>query len=260
MQDINDKNATDLRHLTQEKNLTFVRVYEQLLKMMLNGTFPGDSWLPSEPKLAAQLGVSRMTLRQALELLQEDGLIQKHHGKGNFVVRQGAKQHRSLDYLGHPVYQCCDVSIDHVETEFRIEVPNEQNNDLFQRESAVMIAVDRWYRKSGSIVAYTLTLIPVESLAPLELKLNQPAMILPTLESTVYTLAERSRITVTSTAVGNFISGKYVMSPNKEVMLIREDLFLPNETTPVVCNKHYIQREHCHIEINPQRASGEETK
>ena len=253
MQEVSEKNTTDLRYLTQEKNLTFVRVYEQLLKMMLNGTFPGDSWLPSEPKLAAQLGVSRMTLRQALELLQEDGLIQKHHGKGNFVIRQGAKQHRSLDYFGHPVYQCCDVAIDHVETEFRIEVPNEQNNELFQRESAVMVAVDRWYRNSGNIIAYTLTLIPVEALAPLELKLNQPAMILPTLESTVYERAERSRISVTSTSVGNFISGKYVMSPNKEVMLIREDIFLPGDIAPAVCNKHYIQKEHCHIEINQRR-------
>lgn len=258
MQEISEKNTTDLRQLTQEKNLTFVRVYEQLLKMMINGTFPGDSWLPSEPKLAAQLGVSRMTLRQALELLQEDGLIQKHHGKGNFVVRQGTKQHRSLDFLGHPVYQCCDVTIDHIETEFRIEVPNEQNNELFQRESAVMIAVDRWYRNSGNIVAYTLTLIPVEALAPLELKLNQPAMILPILENTVYDLAERSRITVTSTAVGNFISGKYVMSPNKEVMLIREDIYLPDEARPMVCNKHYIQKEHCHIEIHPKKISKED--
>lgn len=258
MQEISEKNTTDLRQLTQEKNLTFVRVYEQLLKMMINGTFPGDSWLPSEPKLAALLGVSRMPLRQALELLQEDGLIQKHHGKGNFVVRQGTKQHRSLDFLGHPVYQCCDVTIDHIETEFRIEVPNEQNNELFQRESAVMIAVDRWYRNSGNIVAYTLTLIPVEALAPLELKLNQPAMILPILENTVYDLADRSRITVTSTAVGNFISGKYVMSPSKEVMLIREDIYLPDETRPMVCNKHYIQKEHCHIEIHPKKISKED--
>lgn len=259
MQEYSEKNTTDLRHLTQEKNLTFVRVYEQLLKMMLNGTFPGGSWLPSEPKLAAQLGVSRMTLRQALELLQEDGLIQKHHGKGNFVMRHGAKQHRSLDFLGHPVYQCCDVEIDHVETEFRIEVPNEQNNELFQRESAVMIAVDRWYRNCGNIVAYTLSLIPVEALAPLELKLNQPAMILPTLETIVYERAQRSRITVTSTAVGNFISGKYVMSPNKDVMLIREDLFLPGDAAPAVCNKHYIQKEHCHIEINQRRMPVEST-
>ncbi|NLI53645.1 MAG: GntR family transcriptional regulator [Clostridiales bacterium] len=257
MQDASEKNTIDLRHLTQEKNLTYVRVYEQLLKMMLNGTFPGDSWLPSEPKLAAQLGVSRMTLRQALELLQEDGLIQKYHGKGNYVIRQGAKPHRSLDYLGHPVYQCCDVTIDHVETEFRIEVPNEQNNELFQRESAVMIAVDRWYRSSGTIVAYTLTLVPVEALAPLDIKLNQPATILPTLESAVYTRADHSRISVTSTSVGNFISGKYVMSPSKEVMLIREDIFLPDDTAPAVCNKHYIQREHCHIEIHPRKAAAE---
>lgn len=257
MQEVNEKSTTDLRHLTQEKNLTFVRVYEQLLKMMLNGTFPGGSWLPSEPKLAAQLGVSRMTLRQALELLQEDGLIQKHHGKGNFVNHQGAKQHRTLDYLGHPVYQCCDVAIDHVETEFRIEVPNEQNNELFQRESAVMVAVDRWYRNCGNIIAYSLTLIPIEALAPLELKLNQPATILPTLESTVYERAERSRISVTSTAVGNFISGKYVMSPNKEVMLIREDIFLPGDIAPAVCNKHYIQKEHCHIEFSQRRMPAE---
>lgn len=253
MQEANEKSTVDLRQLTQEKNLTFVRVYEQLLKMMLDGTFPGDSWLPSEPKLAAMLGVSRMTLRQALELLREDGLIQKHQGKGNYVMMQGAKPHRSLDQFGHPVYQCCDVAIDNVETEFRIEVPNEQNIELFQRDSAVMIAVDRWYRSGGVIIAYTLTLIPVESLAPLDLKLNQPSTILPTLESAIYARAERSRLTVTSTAVGNFISGKYVMSPSKEVMLIREDIFLPDDAAPAVCNKHYIQKDHCHIEINPRR-------
>jgi hypothetical protein len=38
--------------------------------------------------------------------------------------------------------QCCDVEIDHVETEFRIEVPKAEQR-TFQRESAVMIAVDR---------------------------------------------------------------------------------------------------------------------
>ena len=153
MQANGDKNTpgTDLRQLAQEKSLTFVRVYEQLLKLLLDGTFPGDTWLPSEPKLAAMLGVSRMTLRQALELLREDGLIRKHQGKGNYVIRQGTRAHKDLDVLGHPVYQCCELEIDDVEMEFRIEVPNEQNIELFQRESAVMIAVDRWYRSRGTL-------------------------------------------------------------------------------------------------------------
>ena len=258
MLETNDKNNVDLRLLTQEKNLTFVRVYEQLLKLIIEGTYPGDSWLPSEPKLAAMLGVSRMTLRQALELLREDGLITKRQGKGNYVVGQGEKTHHSLDCLAHPVYQCCDQPIDDVEMEFRIEVPNEQNIELFQRESAVMIAVDRWYRSHGNIVAYTLTLVPVEALAPLEIKLNQENTILQTLETVVYARADRSKLSITSTAVGNFISGKYVMSQCKEVMLIREDIFMPDDSVPAVCNKHYIQKDHCHIELNPRKLSRED--
>lgn len=255
MQTNNDKNAADLHQLAQEKTLTFVRVYEQLLKLLLDGTFPGDSWLPSEPKLAAMLGVSRMTLRQALELLREDGLIRKHQGKGNFVIRQDQKPHKNLDVLGHPVYQCCELEIDDVEMEFRIEVPNEQNIDLFRRDSAVMIAVDRWYRSKGSIVAYTLTLIPVEVLAQLEIRLNQENTILNMLETGVYARAEHTTLTITSTSVGNFISGKYVMSPNKEVLLLRENIYLADDPAPVVCNKHYIQKECCHIEIHRWQGS-----
>lgn len=98
----------------------------------------------------------------------------------------------------------------------------------------------------------------MEALAPLSLKFYQPTMILPTLESTVYELAEHSRISVTSTAVGNFISKKYVMSPNKDVMLIREDLFLPGDTAPAVCNKHSIQKEHCHFEIHTRWVSAQD--
>ncbi|MFB7937759.1 GntR family transcriptional regulator [Streptomyces sp. NPDC056049] len=45
---------------------------------------PGDR-LPSEPKLATHYKVSTPTIRQALALLQAEGLIEKTHGKGNFV-------------------------------------------------------------------------------------------------------------------------------------------------------------------------------
>ena len=51
------------------KKLAHVQVYEALYKMVEDGTFPVGSRLPAEPKLAKMLGVSRMTLRQALDLL-----------------------------------------------------------------------------------------------------------------------------------------------------------------------------------------------
>lgn len=47
---------------------------------------PGDR-LPSEAALVETYGKSLPTLRQALGLLQAEGLIEKQHGRGNFVRR-----------------------------------------------------------------------------------------------------------------------------------------------------------------------------
>ncbi|GGR61662.1 GntR family transcriptional regulator [Streptomyces roseolus] len=49
------------------------------------GHLQAGARLPSEPRLAAQYKVSTPTLRNALALLQAEGLIDKIHGKGNYV-------------------------------------------------------------------------------------------------------------------------------------------------------------------------------
>jgi GntR family transcriptional regulator len=48
---------------------------------------PGDR-LPSEPDLARALGVSRSSLRAAIALLEEDGLVQRLHGSGTYVTHR----------------------------------------------------------------------------------------------------------------------------------------------------------------------------
>ncbi|HEY0389590.1 MAG TPA: GntR family transcriptional regulator [Gaiellales bacterium] len=48
---------------------------------------PGER-LPSEPELARTLGVSRSSLRAAIALLEEDGLVQRLHGSGTYVTHR----------------------------------------------------------------------------------------------------------------------------------------------------------------------------
>ncbi|WP_329278338.1 GntR family transcriptional regulator [Streptomyces sp. NBC_00691] len=58
-----------------------------LRAQITTGRLKAGARLPSEPRLAADYKVSTPTLRNALALLQAEGLIEKIHGKGNFVRR-----------------------------------------------------------------------------------------------------------------------------------------------------------------------------
>ncbi len=53
----------------------------RLIEAILNGSFPINSHLPGERELAAFLGVTRPTLREALQRLASDGWVEIHQGK-----------------------------------------------------------------------------------------------------------------------------------------------------------------------------------
>jgi GntR family negative regulator for fad regulon and positive regulator of fabA len=53
----------------------------RLLEAILSGHFPIHSKLPAERELAAQIGVTRPTLREALQRLWRDGWLDIQHGK-----------------------------------------------------------------------------------------------------------------------------------------------------------------------------------
>src|SRR4051812_37515822 len=67
-----------------------VPLYEQLClqlrQAIQEGHLDSSEPLPPEPELAAGLGVSRFTLRQALGQLVREGLLRRQRGRGTFVV------------------------------------------------------------------------------------------------------------------------------------------------------------------------------
>lgn len=70
--------------------------YHQLYEILRNGILrgewkPGDM-LPSESELIQQFQVSRITVRQALEALVNDGLIYRQRGRGTFVAHPTVEQ------------------------------------------------------------------------------------------------------------------------------------------------------------------------
>ncbi|MHB2023303.1 MAG: FadR/GntR family transcriptional regulator [Mycobacteriales bacterium] len=79
------------------------RLYEQLAQQLvtyieLSGLQPGDR-LPSERELAAELQVSRVSLRQATVALEVQGLLEVRHGGGIYVRAVGSTPDRIGELL-----------------------------------------------------------------------------------------------------------------------------------------------------------------
>lgn len=62
------------------------QLYGILKKKIKDGVFKAGEYLPSENKLAQNYEVSRLTVRQALSELVEEGMVNKKRGKGTLIV------------------------------------------------------------------------------------------------------------------------------------------------------------------------------
>jgi GntR family transcriptional regulator len=63
------------------------QVEQAVLKSMADGVLPAGARLPPEDELIARFGVSRTTIRTAIQSLLARGLVEIRRGKGTFVTR-----------------------------------------------------------------------------------------------------------------------------------------------------------------------------
>jgi GntR family transcriptional regulator len=109
---------------------SFIPLYYQLQELVKeqieSGAWrPGDR-LPSESQLASRYGVSRVVVRQALAILQDDGQILRAQGRGTFVAdpKLDARAGGLARLLAVPrppdvAIDVLDVSTSHVEPSIR---------------------------------------------------------------------------------------------------------------------------------------------
>lgn len=235
--------------VNKQKQLRYVTVYDKLFSMINEGTFPKGSRLPSEPELAKSIGVSRTTLRQALALLQDDGLIKNIQGKGNFITSTASTKDVGLETLSNPIYKCTTEKIDDVEMDFHIELPNEYMNKILVKKTAVCILVDRWYKSNNNVIAYCFSLIPIETISHFKIDLNNNDELLNFIENDIYTKVTNSVTEIKLSASSSFSTKKYSFTSSKNCNLLQESLFLNSDNNPIIVNKHYIPTDLSSIKV-----------
>lgn len=70
-------------------------IYSQVASLLRQGVRNGElapgAKLPKELDLARSLGVSRIPVRHALAILEREGLVRRHHGRGTFIADDAHK-------------------------------------------------------------------------------------------------------------------------------------------------------------------------
>ncbi len=87
---------------------------ERLAQGIRLGVLVGGDRLPPERELAETLGVSRVTLREAIKALRDAGLVESHRGRGGgtFVVAPKTNTPRRAEQIGRSLRHVLDDALD----------------------------------------------------------------------------------------------------------------------------------------------------
>lgn len=141
----------------------YEQIKGQLQQKIQSGEYPALSQLPSENELSELFSVSRITIRQALHKLSQDGLIFKVHGKGTFVSKPKAYQNitqlqgfaEAMSSSGHHILN--EVLL----IEF-IEAPLKVASKLKLAVRSQVAEIKRVRLLNNEPVSYELTYLPAE--------------------------------------------------------------------------------------------------
>lgn len=73
-----------------QKTHKYIEIKARIKGDILNQTYKKGESIPSERELAALYGVTRVTVQKAMDILVQEGFIERIHGKGMFVLKNTA--------------------------------------------------------------------------------------------------------------------------------------------------------------------------
>ena len=237
------------------KEPKYVTIYNILFKMITLGEFSKNDRLPSEPDLARDLGVSRTTLRQALTLLQEDGLIKIIRGKGNFITKDSHYINTiPNNKIQSSVYNFLSNSnkIDDIEMEFHLEPCSDYFHMILGSKPAAVVVIDRWYKIDKKVVAYAFSIMPIDNISKFDIDLNNHEQLLNFVEKDIYNDCNNIMLDVKFSISGNYASKRSSFTDNEQFFLIEEKVSTYNEFT-MEFSKFYLPVDMSSIRINLKR-------
>ena len=219
-----------------------LQAQQLLLGLIKDGTYQPGEQLPSEVDLAAQLGISRPTLREALLNLEREGVVVRKHGVGTFVASgYGSRLESGLERLESILALAARQGMTTQVRGLRVEqVP--ASEELAERLdvapdtplTAIRRAIVVKDRPAAYLVDYSpITFLPPEAIEP---SFNGSVLDLIMQRNDVHIREVLAEITAINADV--LLAEQLQVEPGQALLLLTETLFT-DDNTPIEFSRNY---------------------
>lgn len=217
---------------------SYVPIYDKLYSDIMNGVYEPGSRLPGEAALAEKYDVSRNTVRQALTVLVEDGLVEKVQGKGTFVTYDGNRQEEPQG-LYNPMIACSRSAIEKIDIYYNFGPATEiGQRKLGLRPSEIVLAGNNVYYGGGKPVGHSFMQIPVKYIDGLNVDLNNEEDVKDLINRQIFQMSDRVQMAVKLVYAEEYITA-YLKVPREKPLIFIEEIFYDKDKNAIARCKFY---------------------
>ena len=232
-------------HLQPTSVPAYVEIYNSLFSDIVNGVYPQGECLPGEIALAQKYNVSRNTLRQAMAILCEDGLLIRARGKGTMVVEK--KEEPKNASSSNPLTAFPSVTIDKTDISYNFTPPTDiAQSKLDLGKSDILLASYLVYQSSDTVVGYSFVQVPVKFLSHMQVDVSSAEAMNRFLSEELYSAANYQTIAFKLIFV-NETETEFLRVEEGTPVHLLECLLYSADGTPIARCKHYMRPEYYKI-------------
>lgn len=230
---------------SNKKIPSYVPIYNMIYSDIINGFYKYGSQLPSEVELTEKYGVSRNTLRQALTILREDGLIEKQQGKSTIVTYKEEKNNYAEKRIDNMMIRCSKDEIDAIDIDYNFGPPTDiAQKKLKIKASEVILASNVVYYVDKVPVGHAFIQIPVKHIEKLNVDLNSEEDVSKLINKTIFEIAVSSVINIRVVNAEENIIEFLKIDKNHQIIYIEEILHNEDETPVCRCKFYFIPEKY----------------
>jgi GntR family transcriptional regulator len=235
--------ATAARTIDKSSRLpAYAQLADILRSCISQGEYPPGGRLPAESALAKTHGVSAMTARQAVSVLEEEGLVRRLQGKGTYVRKIGVSASSfGLEALGHTFADQDNLSVRIVKAAVK-KSPGEEKVVLGIKANQPVIVVERVILHQNQPFALHLSYTKFDPQSPTVESMLDTVILTELIYQEGYSNFKRGVLHLMPTQLGEREAGLLNLETGKSVFRL-EHLFYDFDNKPAAYGWYIVSHE-----------------